>query len=242
MIINEFLIHYCDKIILIMRQIRDIPRSVERLASQLPLKARQDQLDASLRAAHQTILLSLVNNGSPPSTTKLAKIVGEGNVSAAIQTLAKNDLVVMDKTSENLVGAYPVTTERTAHQITVNGHKIYAMCALDALAVAPMFNTKVQIESICHKTGTDVFIEMNGHRLVKALPSNDVKLGVRWQMPQGVAAHSMCLQMVFFVNEHIALDWQNGNSKEITIFSLEEGVEFGSLFFKPLMKSAIMNN
>ena len=125
----------------------DIMQAVGRLNSQLPLKTRQDQLGKELKAVHQAILFSLIHEGRPPSREELLQFLDEEIIEAGVHQLAEADLVVLDAAAKKVVGAYPVTIEQTPHRVIVNGHTIFAMCALDAVSVAPMFNTEVQIES-----------------------------------------------------------------------------------------------
>ncbi|WP_455202511.1 alkylmercury lyase family protein [Kaarinaea lacus] len=213
----------------------DIKQALARLNSQLPLKARQDQLGRNLKLAHQNILRSLVNRGRPLTETELIPLLGKDGVDSSIQQLAQIDLVVLDKEGVNIVGAYPVTIETTPHRITVNRHTLFAMCALDAVSVAPMFNTEVQIKSRCHVTHDAITITMRNDNLLTVLPSQDITVGVRWQMPTGAAAHSMCLEMVFLLNEQVALEWQKHNTENYSLFALPEAVEFGKRFFRPLL-------
>ena len=51
------------------------------------------------------------------------------------------------------------------HVVEVNGHKVNAMCALDALSVAPMFKVETNIKSSCAITGTPVSILMQGEQV-----------------------------------------------------------------------------
>jgi mercuric reductase len=67
-------------------------------------------------------------------------------------------------------------------------------------------------------------------------PSAEVTVGIRWQMPSAVAAHSMCMEMVFLKDRQTAEAWQNGDTENISLFSLPEAVAFGETFFLPLMR------
>ena len=214
----------------------DISHALARLNSQLPLKARQDKLSPELKVAHQSVLRSLVNNARPPSEKEMAQLLGRENVERSLQKLMQDDLIVLDATEKNVVGAYPVTIEQTPHHVRVHDHSIYAMCALDAVSVAPMFNTQVEINSLCHMTETAISMEMNGYDILNSQPSSSIRVGVRWQMPTGAAAHSMCLEMVFLLDEQVALQWQNGDTENKSLFTLHEAVAFGSEFFVPLLK------
>jgi len=213
----------------------NINEALRRLNSQLPLKERQSQLSEYLKLAHQAILHSLVKSGCSPEYGDLARLLGENGVEKGLQRLSEDDLIVLDGTGIQVVGAYPVTVEKTPHRILINGKRIYAMCALDAVSVAPMFDTVVKIKSQCHLSHESITIEMHGAEILSATPSTEVRVGVRWQMPLGPAARSMCLEMVYLLNDQIARDWQNGDDSNKTIFDLPQAVEFGSRFFTPLL-------
>jgi mercuric reductase len=212
-----------------------IQEAVERLNSQLPLKARQNQLSPALKAAHQKVLTSLVEHGRPPRDDELKSVLGEESLADSLRQLGADDLVVLDAQGKHAVGAYPVTSEQTPHKITVNGHIIHAMCALDAISVAPMFNTSVLIESSCHVTQTPVTVQMQDSDILEAAPSAEVTVGIRWQMPSAVAAHSMCMEMVFLKDRQTAEAWQDGDTENTSLFTLPEALAFGEAFFLPLM-------
>jgi mercuric reductase len=122
-----------------------IQQAVDKLNSLLPLAARQQQLDPELRQLHQLILRTFVEQGRPLPITKAAGQLEQHNVQQAFQFLAKHDLVVLDVGQQMIMMAYPLTYEVTPHIVEVNGHAINAMCALDALSVAPMFEVAIRI-------------------------------------------------------------------------------------------------
>ena len=65
-------------------------------------------------------------------------------------------------------------------------------CASDAVVVGPMYDVKVAVESRCQVTVEPIRIQQQGRRVLSAEPSDDVRVGVRWQQPGACAAHSMC--------------------------------------------------
>ena len=99
-----------------------------------------------------------------------------------------------------------------------------------------MFNTKVEISSSCHVTGTAINIHMQGATLHEVSPSSDVTVGVRWQNPSACAAHSLCLEMVFLQDRSTALEWQAGDNENTSLFSLQDAIAFGAGFFTPLLQ------
>ena len=213
-----------------------IRNAVQRLNEQLPLKARQQALPPGLSNAHRATLTSLAEQGRPPSRKELSELLDGDDVDAALTRLANDDLVVLNATGSEIVGAYPMTTEDTPHHLKVNRQPVNAMCALDALSVGPMFNAEVEISSRCHVTGTTISIHMQGETLQEVSPSPDVHVGVRWQNPSACAAHSMCLEMVFLKDKPTALKWQAGDIENTSLFNLQDAIAFGAGFFTPLLQ------
>jgi len=213
-----------------------IQTAVTKLNSQLPLLARQQALPTSLAEAHRAILRSLAEKGTPPDNDLLARMVGADGVADALNRLGGDDLVVLNAEGSEVVGAYPMTVEDTPHQLEVNGAQVNAMCALDALSVGPMFGAEVVIESRCDLTGTPIRIRQRGGEVLAAEPSADVRVGVRWQQPEGHAAHSMCMEMVFLKDGDTGRQWLEDGEGDKSLFTLEEAVLFGAGFFVPLVR------
>jgi mercuric reductase len=212
----------------------EINAALERLNQQLPLKQRQDQLKPELKRLHQAILHSLATRGHALTREEIAEAVGIERVTEALVTLGKNDLVVLNEAGDMVVGAYPLTTEATPHKVRIGEIEVNAMCALDAVSVAPMFGVDAWIESSCHITRDPVQIHMRNHQVIESVPLEPI-VAVRWQMPCGVAAHSMCMEMVFIKDQAMAEVWQSEDIENISLFKLPDAVEFGSGFFMPLM-------
>lgn len=229
-----------------------LAQALRRLHDLLPLKERQQSLDKPLLDVHRAILRSLLERGKPLSRDEITGMLGSKD--AAMQAVAllgsydlivrnqltvldakTNELVVLDAKGGDVVGAYPLTTEVTPHKIKVNGHSLYAMCAVDALAVGPMFNTETLIESQCHVTGEPISIRQKGKAILEAKPSNKVRVGVRWQRLIDCCAHVMCRQMVYLKDPETANAWQDMDPLSIDVFTLEEAIEFGEAFFLPLL-------
>lgn len=211
-----------------------IEHAVARLETQLPLRSRQRALDPARRRLHRRVLESLVMHASPPGRDEIAALVGASDTDEAVAALAAADLVVLSKDRRRIVGAYPLTTERTPHRLLVHGRSIHAMCALDAVAVAPAFGVKVEICSRCRVTGEPVHVVQDGARIVQAQPAG-VTVGVRWQKPDGEhAAHSMCREMIFLADDAAAAAWHGGDLDRYSVYALEQAVAFGAAVFGPL--------
>lgn len=212
-----------------------IESSILRLNELLPLKARQSGHVPALQALHRAVIASLVMHGRPPTRAEVAVRVGEQQVDAALALLGNDDLIVLSADRRDIVGAYPVTSETTPHMLEVNGHTIYAMCALDALAVAPLFDCAVRIRSRCRMTGETITVTQKGKHIVDAHPPT-LRVGVRWQRPSGdSAAHSLCMEMVFLKDDAVAVQWHGSDLRSHTVYSLEQALPFSVGYFGPLL-------
>ena len=214
----------------------DIQAAIDRLHRQLPFKTRQDQLTPALKQLHQLILRALAKHGVPPARREMIEVIGATELAAALRYLGEMDLIVLDAQHATVLGAYPLTTEITPHLLHIGQQLIYAMCALDAVSVAPMFAVDVTINSRCHVSAEPVRIHMQGHDVLTAQPDT-VMVGIRWQMPSAVAAHSMCTEMVFLKDLPTAQHWQGIEVEAISLFTLPEAIAFGAGFFIPLLES-----
>lgn len=212
-----------------------IKSSILRLNELLPLKARQSSHVPALQALHRAVITSLVVHGRPPTRAEVATRVGEQQVDAALALLGNDDLIVLSADRRDIVGAYPVTSEATPHILEVNGHTIYAMCALDALAVAPLFGCAVHIRSQCRVTGEAITISQKAEHIVDAHPQT-TRVGVRWRQPSGDgAAHSLCMEMVFLKDDDVAVQWHGSDLRSHTVYTLEQALAFSVGYFRPLL-------
>jgi Alkylmercury lyase len=233
-------------------EVARLAQALRRLHDLLPLKERQQSLDKPLVEVHRAILRSLLDRGKPLTREEIAGRLGSKDAAAqavallgsydlvvrnelTVRDAKTNEVVVLDAKGGEVVGAYPMTTEVTPHKLTVNGHSLYAMCAVDALAVGPMFNTETLIQSQCHVTGEPLSIHQKGKEILEAKPSNEVRVGVRWQRLIDCCAHVMCRQMVFLKDPATAIAWQSTDPLSIELFTLSEAIEFGEAFFQPLL-------
>jgi len=226
--------------------------ALRRLHDLLPLKERQQSLEKPLLEVHRAVLSALAQRGKPLSNGEIAGMLGSNEAAAhavamlgsydlvvrnspVVRDARTNELVTLDAKGGEIVGAYPLTTEETPHRISLNGNSLYAMCAVDALAVAPLFDADVRIQSRCHITGTPIRIHQKGKDILEAQP-NAIRIGVRWQPVIDCCAHGMCRQMVFLKDPETALAWQGTDPVSIELLTLGETVELGAAFFSPLLK------
>lgn len=201
----------------------NIETALKKLNTLLPLYDRQCSLSQNQREIHQSILRDFAGTGN----------VQPGYDHEVLNVLGMQDLIVLDKTSGEVTGAYPFSLKSTPHCVTIEDFEVYAMCAFDAIAIAPVFNQTTCIKSRCFLTNEIVELSQSGSKVIHSETSRNLFIGIRWQETGSCAAESLCMEMVFLKDEETAQQWQraeNGTS----VFSLTDALEFATRYFKPL--------
>ena len=210
-----------------------IKKAIDRLNKILPLKANQQSMPSELQQLHRDILYSYIDHGRSLTRNEMAQHVN--NVDEAIKILQANDMVVFDDRGEP-IGAYPFTMEKRNHKISVNGHLIHSMCALDSLAISPMYGLELEINSTCSVTGETVVIRQKG--LIVLNDDEDIYFAINWNAAStnSCCADSLCTEMIFLKDESVAKNWFDEDKEQRQIFTLSEAVEFAAGFFVPLLE------
>jgi len=211
-----------------------IEKALERLKSILPLKEKQDDCSTEIKELHQQLLRSFIERGRILTRNEMQQYVS--NLDDAVNVLRQKDMVVFTEDGDP-VGAYPFTMEEREHSIRVNGHQVYAMCALDALSVGPMFGVETQISSRCRVTGDSINVRQSGGTIENPGEVEDVHFGIMWGAANtgSCCADSLCMEMLFLKRGGIAQQWLADDPGNREVFTLQEAVEFGSRFFGPLV-------
>ena len=211
-----------------------LEKALNRLQSILPLKERQDDCSPQVKELHRQVLRSFVDKGRILTREEMEHYVSD--LEDAVNALKERDMVVFTGEGEPL-GAYPFTMEAREHSVQVNGHRVYAMCALDALAVGPMFGTETQIDSRCRVTGDPVSIRMAGNTILNPDETGDIHFGISWGAANAdsCCADSLCMEMMFLRDGETARRWLADDPETREVFTLQEAVEFGGRFFSPLV-------
>lgn len=211
-----------------------LDKALGRLTRILPLKERQNECGAEIRELHRQILRSFVTRGR--ILTREEMVQHAGGLEHALDVLRNKEMVIFSEDGDP-VGAYPFTMEARETRVRVNGHRVYAMCALDALAVSPMFGMKTQIDSRCRVTGDPVDIRQSGETIENPEAAGELHFGIAWGAANARAscADSLCMQMMFLRDGDVARQWLAHDSGNREIFTLPEAVEFAGRLFVPLM-------
>lgn len=209
----------------------EVSTALKRLDSILPLISGLKSLSRDDAALYCKLINSYVQLGRTLTRQEVGELVS--NADQVLNNIVGSKLIVLDAEG-NPAGAYPFTSEEREHKVHVNGVTAHCMCALDALAVSPMFNTPTVIDSQCRVTGEKVHIEQNGTKFSGG--TLDVWFGINWGAAASdtVCAESLCMEMMFLTNESVAREWVAESPETREIFDLPSAVDFSAGFFVPL--------
>lgn len=211
-----------------------ISTALQRLDSILPLVSGLKSLSSDDAALYCKLINSYVQQGRTLTRGEAAKFVS--NAEQALTNIADNKLIVLDADGDPS-GAYPFTSEEREHKVHVNGVTVHCMCALDALAVSPMFDVPTVIDSQCRVTGEQIHLEQNGTDFGDG--TLDAWFGINWGAAATdiVCAESLCMEMMFLANESVAREWLAESPDTREVFDLPSAVAFAAGFFVPLAEN-----
>ncbi len=208
--------------------------ALQRLDSILPLLTGLQSLSGEEAGLYCKLLDSYVERGRTLSRDEVAGLVDDAG--QALGHIVDSKLIVLDAEG-NPAGAYPFTSEQREHKVHINGVTAHCMCALDALAVSPMFDRPTVIDSVCRVSGEPIHIEQQGTGFSGG--TLDACFGIDWgaAADDAVVAESLCLEMMFLASEEIARQWLAESPATRETFDLESAVEFAAAFFVPLARN-----
>jgi DNA-binding transcriptional MerR regulator len=110
-------------------------------------RARALPLAPVEQATHRAILHAFATTGNPPSPIELEQVTA-GSAAAVLKTLHDLDAIRLTSYGEIAV-AYPFSATPTRHRVRIGDRvEVYAMCAVDALGIAPMVGADTLIASV----------------------------------------------------------------------------------------------
>jgi len=124
--------------------------------------ARTRRLSAAERELYFWILREFAAARSPSGEATRAAATGLGiDPAEALAVLAREDLVHVDATGRPLV-AYPFSAKPRGHRVLIDGERwVEAMCAIDALGIAPMLGFPVEIYSRDPLSGGEIWVRLD---------------------------------------------------------------------------------
>src|SRR5437764_10678404 len=107
----------------------------------------------------QSRITAWPQTSSRPISARTAK--AGGFCDEALVALARDDLVHTDGDGRPVV-AYPFSARDRGHRILIDGlHEVEAMCAIDALGIAPMLERPIEIRSRDPISGGEIHVQLH---------------------------------------------------------------------------------
>lgn len=173
-------------------------------------RQRAVSMEPTEKDALQAILRSFATAGRPPTPRELAATVAESHEStaAALEALHAADAIRLSPDGKVAV-AYPFSSTQTRHRVRIGNPSdrvdVYAMCAIDALGIAPMLATDTRIDSVDTMTGRPITVTTNqGHSHWE--PASAVVF-VGADAGEGPSADCCCDYLNFFADLQTAQRW-----------------------------------
>jgi alkylmercury lyase len=199
-------------------------------------------LDPNADLVWQTLLRMFVREGRAPRSAEIAiaTSLSPDSVTAILRELERRDLIGLRPGTEAIQFAYPWSTERTGHRVALGAQMLWALCAIDALAAAPMYRTDVSVASACATCANKIYIVTA--LLGRALRTMSPPDAVVWYdfSYAGCAAASCCPSIAFFCSDehlHACLKAQRRRPKGVRL-SMGEALEVGGAIFGPVLAEA----
>ncbi|MGH3012248.1 MAG: alkylmercury lyase family protein [Gaiellaceae bacterium] len=169
--------------------------------------ARRARLTEAQRELYFWILRGFASEGRPSSSEVRAAAEQLGlDAEDALATLSREDLV--HRGAEGTIAvAYPFSGRPTAHRVRFpSGHEIDALCAIDALGIAPMFGKPIEIESRDPMTREEIVARVAPDGATEWWPESAVVVAGAIRN-QGDACCGCCAVLNFFASPANAERW-----------------------------------
>jgi hypothetical protein len=191
--------------------------------------------EGGLRAVQQAVLRAMAG-GQHPGPAALAAVPAGGSLPGILARLAAGDYLVLDSLGQ-VRAAYPFSAVPTPHEVRLpGGVTVHAMCALDALGIAPMLGTGTVITSAEPGTARPVTVTVTAGHATWDPPGTVVLYA--WRDHGGPAAQTCCDLINFFTSRKAARTWARAHPQGgAAILTADKASRLGAEIFGPLLES-----
>jgi hypothetical protein len=201
--------------------------------------ARRARLTEAERELYFWILRHFASDGRPSSEETRAAAHRLGiDAEPALATLAREDLVHRGSDGEITV-AYPFSGRPTAHRVRFpNGHERDAMCAIDALGIAPMFGEPIEIASRDPVSGHAIDARVTPDGAAEWSPRSAVVVAGALDR-QSESCFECCPVLNFFASPANAERWLAEHPQvRGSVISIEEATAAGRAVFGEVLRQS----
>jgi hypothetical protein len=150
---------------------------------------------------------------------------------------ARLDLVHHDPATGEILVAYPFSARPRGHAVLIDStHRVEAMCAIDALGIAPMLQLPIEVSSRDPLSRTEIWVRLDPGEGAWWEPTTAVVLAGRTRS-DGPSFRGCCDVLNFFQTEATANSYL-ADHRELAGFpiSIPDAIEAGRTVFADLMK------
>jgi hypothetical protein len=198
--------------------------------------SRHARLSRPERELYFSILRRFATAGRPSRSemSALARQVGLEDAQA-LDTLAREDLFHLGGDGEISV-ASPFSGLPTAHRVRFpNGHEVFAMCAIDALGIAPILGKRIEIASCDPLTSEEIQVALEPGGEGHWQPEKAVL--VCGASGGGESCSSCCPVLNFFASMDNATSWLPSHADvRGDVISMGEAIAGGRVVFGDVLK------
>jgi hypothetical protein len=212
-------------------------------------RGRVAPTDGGLRAVQQAVLRAFAVTGLPPTTAELRQAAAPDGADPdhVLARLDAEDFLRLDSSGQ-ISAAYPFSAVATAHRVRIaGGPEVFAMCAIDALGIAPMLEAAVVIHSTDPSTDQPITVTHGAANSAgpamwepaTAVVFSGQACGRRTGPAMGSAADVCCGYVNFFASAATAAAWAKAHP-QVTgqILDHANAERLGAHIFGPLLTAA----
>jgi hypothetical protein len=169
---------------------------------------------------YRALIDAFITDGDVPASAARpgADELDEQDARAALDKLTVADWIARDEHGR-VIALYPFSPEPTDVRVAIGGVERHAMCAIDALGVAPMLDRPVTVTSACPICDAEVHINVAPDRIAARRPRSSIVIRRR---TCGSAHATRCSATRFACSPQHARDWiaRHGGPDDV-VLSLE---------------------
>jgi hypothetical protein len=192
-------------------------------------------LPPAVGAVYRYLLRHFATTGTTPTPADLANAAHHAGTDphTVLRRLAADDLVAIDNAGR-LVAAYPFSPTPTPHTVDLDGVRVYAMCAVDALGIPAMLATHATIHSTDPHTGQPVTVTITAGHAHFDPPTTIVVYAATTGSRRSV--DTCCSTINFFIDPTTAHAWIHTHTGlTATILDQTRALTLGRDIFGPLL-------
>ena len=197
---------------------------------------RGEQLGQAEREFYVWILRRFSEVGAVQGDTASAKAAQlDLDFDKARDQLAAEDLVHFDADGSIAV-AYPFSGRPTSHRVLLGGRSVYAMCAIDALGIAPMFDRAIVVTSHDPITDAEINVWLQPDGAATWQPEEAVV--VTGRCCEGAAFEGCCRVLNFFASSENAERYLSERAVHGFPITLPQAIDVGRAIFGDVLRQA----